>query len=103
VWIEGKCLKYRVQEEGKPVSEKLHRGWVLLEESGQANVLGVSVSEALPQGPVCGDNPCFLAEMAWKSQEEVDEGKKSAKKARTNHDYKNNNLKWRTCPGTNPL
>jgi hypothetical protein len=86
VWIEGKCRKYRVQEDGKRVSEKLHRGWVLLGESGQADVLGVSVSEALPQDPMCEENPCCFAEMAWKDQEEqAVAGEKSAKKARTNH------------------
>jgi hypothetical protein len=90
VWIEGKCRKYRVQEDGKRVSEKLHRGWVLLGESGQADVLGVSVSEALPQVSVSEENPCCLAEMAWKAQEEVCAGEKSAKKARTNHGHEDN-------------
>jgi hypothetical protein len=85
VWIERKCRKYRVQEDGKRVSEKLYRGWVLLGESGQTDLLGVSVSEALPQDPVCEENPCCFAEMASKEQEEAVAGEKSAKKARTNH------------------
>ena len=44
VWIEGKCRKYRWQEDGKRVPEKLHRGWVLLGESRQGNRIRLTFS-----------------------------------------------------------
>lgn len=83
VWIEGKCRKYRVQDDGKRVSEKLHRGWVLLGESNQVDFLGVSVSEALPHDPAVEENPCCSAEKAWNEQNDAGVSEKSAKKART--------------------
>uniref|UniRef100_A0A6S8NPX8 Uncharacterized protein n=1 Tax=Amphora coffeiformis TaxID=265554 RepID=A0A6S8NPX8_9STRA len=67
VWIEGKCRRYRVRGDGQRVSTKLHRGWTLLSESNQADLLGVSVAEALPQEPVCGqeERQCCVAEQEW--------------------------------------
>lgn len=63
VWLEGKCRKYRVEEEGSHVGSKIERGWVLLGESNQAALFGVSVSEALPQDPTGKENTLCDAEM----------------------------------------
>lgn len=51
VWIEGKCRKYRVGDDGAHVNVKEERGWLLLGENNQIGLLGVSISEALPQDP----------------------------------------------------
>jgi len=82
VWVEGKCRKYRVKEDGRRVSEKLHRGWVLLGESNQFGFLGVSMSEALPRVPVCEPNPLCLAENSWKQRKETGASEMSSKKVR---------------------
>jgi len=67
VWVEGKCCQYRVQNDGKRVSEKEQRGWTLLSESNQADMLGISVAEALPRDPasIQDNRPCCKAEEAW--------------------------------------
>jgi len=69
VWIEGKCRKYRVREDGAHVPRTIRHGWVLLGESDQVGMLGVSVSEALPlQSPADGlpvGHRCCSAEMVW--------------------------------------
>lgn len=65
VWLEGKCRKYRVEEDGSHVASKIERGWVLLGESNQTDLFGVTVSEALPQDPVRRENPSCAAEMAY--------------------------------------
>jgi hypothetical protein len=72
VWLEGKCRKYRVESDGSRVESKLDRGWVMLGESNQCGLLGVSVSEALPQDP-SGDegDPLCDAEMDCKHLKEV--------------------------------
>ncbi|KAL3911917.1 MAG: hypothetical protein SGILL_007093 [Bacillariaceae sp.] len=72
VWLEGKCRKYRVESDGSRVESKLDRGWVMLGESNQCGLLGVSVSEALPQDP-SGDaaNPLCDAEMDCKHLKET--------------------------------
>lgn len=49
VWVEGNCRKYRVQENGARLPRKKFRNWELLWEPEQVQMLGVSVSEALPQ------------------------------------------------------
>ena len=83
VWIEGKCRKYRAQEDDNRVPQKLRRGWVLLEESNQIDFIGVSVSEALPHDPSVEENPWCSAEKAWKEQTEAGASERSAKKSRT--------------------
>lgn len=78
VWLEGKCRKYRVESDGSRVQSKLNRGWVMLGESNQCGLLGVSVSEALPQDPSADEaNPKCDAEMDCKRLKEasVFEGK----------------------------
>jgi len=65
--VEGKCCHHRVQNDGKRVSEKEHRGWTLLSESNQTDMLGISVAEALPrdQATIQDNRPCCKAEEAW--------------------------------------
>ena len=69
VWLEGKCRKCRVGEDGGHIGSKIHsglkteRGWVLLGESNQTDLLGVSVSEALPLDPTGKENMLCCAEM----------------------------------------
>lgn len=67
VWIEGKCRRYRVRGDGQRVSTKLYRGWTMLGESNQVDLLGVSVVEALPQEPGNGqeERQCCVAEQEW--------------------------------------
>jgi hypothetical protein len=48
VWIEGKCRQYRARGDDRLVAIANVRGWKVLSESYQADMLGVSVSEALP-------------------------------------------------------
>jgi hypothetical protein len=67
VWIEGKCRKYGVGPSGSRMATGIYRRWVLLGESAQASMLGVSVSEASPVQPVAVpavDAKCS-AEMVW--------------------------------------
>jgi len=74
VWIEGKCRRYRVRGDGQRVSTKLHRGWTLLGESNQADLLGVSVAEALPQKPASRqeERQCCVAEQEWDARRHLD-------------------------------
>ena len=69
VWIEGKCRKYRVRQGGTHAPTCTVRGWILLGESAQVMMLGVSVSEALPaESPVARDPNeygCCSAEQEW--------------------------------------
>ena len=51
VWIEGRCRRYRVREDGKRIQEKSHRGWVLLGESNQTDLLAEG-TEVLGRMPV---------------------------------------------------
>ena len=64
VWLEGKCRKYRVGDDGAHVDMKEERGWLLLGENNQMGLLGVSISEALPQDP----SPQFTAVCAAEQQ-----------------------------------
>lgn len=82
VWIEGKCRRYRVQDDGRRVQEKLHRGWVMLGESNQADLLGVSVSEALPQDPASSqeERRTCRAEEVWKKRHALTNSQDSAKR-----------------------
>jgi hypothetical protein len=80
VWVEGKCRKYRVQEDGRRVSENVRRGWVLLGASNQFGFLGVSMSEALLQVPVCEPNTLCLAENVWKHWKETGASEMDSKK-----------------------
>ena len=66
VWLEGKCRTYRVDDGGCGVGLKHENGWVLMGESNQADLLGVSVSEALPQDPLRKENLLCTAEMHCK-------------------------------------
>lgn len=69
VWVEGKCRKYRVRKDCAGVPRTVRRGWVLLGESDQVSMLGVSVLEALPvQSPADGApavHRCCSAETFW--------------------------------------
>jgi hypothetical protein len=58
VWIEGKCRKYRTLEHGARVEISEVRGWQMLSESYQADMLGVSVSEALPAQALESETGC---------------------------------------------
>ena len=67
VWLEGKCRKYHVESDGSQAELKLNRGWVMLGESCQCDLLGVSVLEALPQDPKRDTyNPLCIAEQNCK-------------------------------------
>ena len=78
VWVEGQCRKYRVQDDdGQWVDEKLSRGWTLLSDSNQADLLGLSFTEALPKDDdksIQAERTCCMAEEAcrekvfWTSQ-----------------------------------
>ena len=74
VWLEGKCRRYRVEADGRQVAAKKHRGWFMMGESKQADMLGVSVAEALPQdsAPGLGTSSSVVcrAETLWNSQKE---------------------------------
>ncbi|CAB9515517.1 expressed unknown protein [Seminavis robusta] len=48
VWIGGSCRQYRV-EGGTHVAQTKKHGWVLMGGDAQFDMLGVSISEALPQ------------------------------------------------------
>ena len=74
VWIEGKCRKYRVENDGTRVPRQLFRGWTLLGESSQESMLGVTVSEALPSRAL-GDHvqdDCCPAAMRYNSGQSPD-------------------------------
>jgi len=77
VWIEGKCRKYRVREDGARVTRNEVRGWVLLGESDQVDMLGVSVSEALPvpfpAGALPSGHGCCSAEAISKEKNDLSE------------------------------
>ena len=95
VWIEGKCRKYRVDQYGQRGSIQKVRGWTLLGESAQADLLGVSVSEALPVHAETSAQPtgqlhnCCQAEMAYNDSHNhstdasSDDGSPDSKKAKT--------------------
>jgi len=82
VWLEGKCRKYRIGDSGDHVDMKNERGWVLLGESNQTELLGVSISEALPRDPSQQFTAVCSAERQRKELE-VSEGPVS-KQARRN-------------------
>jgi hypothetical protein len=87
VWIEGKCRKYRVQRDGERVTLKKQRGWILLGKSLQTEMLGVSVSEALPRAVEdmnSGFNPRCCAELAY--QRQVDASLQTHKKRKAEGD-----------------
>ena len=75
VWLEGKCRKYRVGDDGALVDMKEERGWLLLGENNQMGLLGVSISEALPQDP----SPQFTAVCAAEQQRKELQGPPSKK------------------------
>jgi hypothetical protein len=79
VWLEGKCRKYRVGFDGAHVEMKEERGWVLLGETNQVGLLGVSISEALPQDP----SPQFMAVCAAEQQRMELQGPPSKKHRRS--------------------
>jgi hypothetical protein len=54
VWLEGRCHKYRVEEDGERLDWKKEKGWILLGENFQTDLLGVTVSEALPLALAAG-------------------------------------------------
>mmetsp|Transcript_1124 Transcript_1124/g.2486 ORF Transcript_1124/g.2486 Transcript_1124/m.2486 type:complete len:298 (+) Transcript_1124:965-1858(+) len=70
VWIGGSCRRYRVEDgERVPATEK--HGWVLMGGSVQSEMLGVSISEALPENVTSLNNPLCTtcdAEMAVKTR-----------------------------------
>jgi hypothetical protein len=68
VWLEGRCRKYRVGEDGERLDWKKEKGWILLGESFQTDLLGVTVSEALPLDPGCGESALCAAEMCCKQR-----------------------------------
>jgi hypothetical protein len=77
VWIEGKCRKYRALADGRGRVEIANvLGWQVLSESYQAEMLGVSVSEALPaqaqESETTGLDGC-LAEQYWELKTEAGE------------------------------
>jgi hypothetical protein len=49
VWVEGKCRKYRVSTAGNRVPVDNVLGWEILGTNRQNEMLGVSISEALPE------------------------------------------------------
>jgi hypothetical protein len=59
VWLEGRCRKYRVGEDGERSDRKEEKGWIVLGENFQVDFLGVTVSEALPLDP--GDENALCA------------------------------------------
>ena len=82
VWVEGKCRQYRVQDGGKRVAEKGHKGWKLLSDSNQANMLGITAAEALPQarGSAKDDRRCCQADTVWDRQHTDSQESQSAAK-----------------------
>mmetsp|Transcript_24515 Transcript_24515/g.58165 ORF Transcript_24515/g.58165 Transcript_24515/m.58165 type:complete len:577 (+) Transcript_24515:284-2014(+) len=73
IWIEGKCRKYRIAEDGAHVQKTISLGWIILGESGQLSMLGVSVSEALPASSPAStdDHVQCSAEMVWAEKMEA--------------------------------
>jgi hypothetical protein len=63
VWLGGRCRKYRVEEDGEQLDSKKEKGWILLGENFQTDLLGVTVSEALPLDPGCRESALCPAEM----------------------------------------
>jgi hypothetical protein len=63
VFLEGRCRKYRVEEAGERLDWKKQKGWILLGENFQTDLLGVTVSEALPPDPGCRESALCAAEM----------------------------------------
>ena len=82
VWIGGSCRRYRV-EDGVRVASKEKYGWVLMVADMQYDMLGVSISEALPENVTSLNNPlCTMcdAEIALKDRREaLSEGSKRQK------------------------
>jgi hypothetical protein len=53
VWIGGKCRRYQLVEDGDHVPQTERHGWVLMGSEQQFIMLGVSISEALPEQRSC--------------------------------------------------
>jgi len=62
VWLEGRCRKYRVGGSDDRLERKEEKGWILLSENCQSDLLGVTVSEAVPADPACEDSETCDAE-----------------------------------------
>jgi hypothetical protein len=68
MWLGGRCRKYRVGEDGKRLDWKKVKGWILLGENFQTDLLGVTVSEALPLDPDCRESALCAAETCSKQR-----------------------------------
>jgi hypothetical protein len=68
VWLEGRCRKYRVGEDCERLDWKKEKGWILLGENLHTDLLGVTVSEALPLDPGCTESALCAAEMCCKQR-----------------------------------
>jgi hypothetical protein len=67
VWVEGTCRSYRRQDASRSYygTMKKEKRWTMLGASNEQEILGISISEALPQDPVDNDDlerPLCLAE-----------------------------------------
>lgn len=81
VWLEGKPPVYRVRQEKDKkttqVQQIYYDGWLLMAKDRQSQLLGVSVSEALPPDETDGNGQC--CEAAKKYRRALEPARKIAK------------------------
>jgi len=84
IWIGGLCKQYRVNPDtGARLSQKEKNGWILMARDTQVDMLGVSISEALPEqtadlnAPPC--EKCAAEQSVLERQEEATQGTKRQK------------------------
>ena len=83
VWIGGSCRKYRVGD-GVRVPSTERYGWVVMGASVQYDLLGLSISEALPENvTLLISPPCKMCEAEMAVQTWREASNESSKRQKT--------------------